>query len=651
MRHACTTFSVSERLGPQVASDSASPKRYAPPPPSASLRTAFLDGAQRSGDPSSRGCSLDSGVPARHGSKNSRSDPPPDDITSATLDSLWPVLANVPSGLALFRFSWTVPDTYLDLALMRVAAVEATRDLAGAKLILDLSETGRLHLYGLGLGTEDELHTATAKWRSVTGAHHEGCRTNPVTGAYHYFNEIHTKGMSTSRVRQRFETNLMRVVAYGFKALPDGCRPQYTVAERVVVASGVFAPVWAEVVRTFALRAPYRPASRKKPALHTTCVVCGKPLPAHRRRHKQVCSEACKQRARRIAYRRRYPRYRPRLITDPALRAELIARLRVHEKFLRTGGAVDVLEQVGSAKSDTEAEAQLSRLVATRVLRLCMADSGSGEVCYELVPASEEVEVEQKPSAAADLGTSLGGTAHPRWDLQRRMLLGDGIPRFPSWDVAGPAITHSPPQLPGDADDRELAWTLLGTFRGAFEAAFDHPPPHNYFTDADHLSRWRGFDTLVAAGQRLRQEGIAPAVWALFSMDVWPRYVRETRRPGLLWVFSPARIEKQTADGGWYCAEADSFSRAIFGPRLRALLHRYERMRVELLATNSEEEVRGVVERHFPGDAYNDMVQRARAETRATQEEIERAIMRGEYVWSDRGDPATVPTEIEGSVG
>src|SRR5437870_8064666 len=101
----------------------------------------------------------------------------------------------------------------------------------------------------------------------------------------------------------------------------------------------------------------------------------------------------------------------------------------------------------------------------------------------------------------------------------------------------------------------------------------------------------------------------------MFSMDVWPCYASETRRPHLLWVFSPRRIEKHAR--GWYCAEADSFSRAIFGPHLRDLLDRYERMRAELLATKSEEQVRTVVEKYFPGSMYGDMVQRARAETRA----------------------------------
>jgi len=573
---------------------------------------------------------------------------------------MWPVLTNVPSGLALYRFSWTVPDSYLELQLMRDAAVEATRELAGAKLVLDLSpKTGRLHLYGLGLGTEDELHAATAKWRSITGAHHEACRTNPITGARGYFDEVESKGTCSSKVGERFETNLRRTVTYGLKPLPDGFR--YSVAERVVVASGVFAPVWAEVVQRLGLHAPYRAPSRKKPALRATCAGCGKPLPAHRRRHKLYCNDACKQRARRIAYRRRYPRYRPRLVTDPALRTELIERLRVHERFLREGGGIDVLEQLGTAKSDAEAEAQLARLVAASILRFCMDDSGSGEVCYELVPTSDGKVNEDRDNSGVEVseaatytdpGTRIEGTGHPRPDWNRLMFGGDGvIPPYPgtvvcpeSKAIVEPAYTHSPPQLSADADDRGVAWSLLLAFRGAFEVVF-HYPPLNYFTDPAHLSRWRGFGSLSAAGRLLRERGIAPVVWVMWSLDAWNSYVAKGA-PTLGWVFSMNRIEKHTADRAWFCSEASGYgaSRAIFGPGLRALLHRYKRMRTELLVTKTEEEVREIVQKHFPGDAYNDMVQVARAETQGIEAGIREAISRGEYVWSpcwmpDSGGP------------
>ena len=320
-----------------------------------------------------------------------------------------PIFGGMPPGVVLLRYSLTVPDHFHDLQRMRAAARTCAEDLAklqpgvtGAWLVLDVSKEGRLHLYGVGLAPVQNMRGLMNQWRSLTGADYNGCLTDPVTGAAGYLKEIQRQGYCGRAALGKLQLNLggtqerVGVIGYTFKPLSAALSTKYSYLERALAASGPFDAIWAKTVHDFKLCAPVRRPSRKKAVKNETCVTCRKRLAAGRRSHMRSCSARCRKK---LAERRRshmtccgcrkgwdnpwHSPYQPHLVQDPALRRQLVRRLRPFQRYLRAEGAIDVLEQIGTARSDEEAERQLILLVAERVLRVCPR-ADAQEVCYEL---------------------------------------------------------------------------------------------------------------------------------------------------------------------------------------------------------------------------------------------------------------------------
>jgi hypothetical protein len=207
-----------------------------------------------------------------------------------------------------------------------------------------------------------------------------------------------------------------------------------------------------------------------------------------------------------------------------------------------------------------------------------------------------------------------------------------GQPRYPSSGVAQSAIVPKPPQLPDGLEDVEAARWLLNAYRGAMERRYGQPC--GVLLKRGQLEKSQHLPALVEAAGKLRELGAAPAAWAAWSVDVWEEYGDGNGKPPLKWVFGTKRMEERA---GWFEAEASDYSkrRAVMNEVKRHLLERYQGMRAQIVAegAQTEGEVKPIVERWFPGDAYLQLVEGARKRALEDQERINAAVARGEWVW------------------
>jgi hypothetical protein len=167
-------------------------------------------------------------------------------IAVAVLDRLWPVLDAVRgTGARLLRVSLTVA-TWGALR-PALAAFGAALDARGEDrlLVVDVSSEGKLHLYGYVVSGDRE--GVLAAWLHCSGAtvEEKGKVVRAVTG-WQAYAESGDPDARAGRSRQTLRANLTRSVHYAFHAWPTpyGSRD----LARDVDASGVFAPVWAEVL-------------------------------------------------------------------------------------------------------------------------------------------------------------------------------------------------------------------------------------------------------------------------------------------------------------------------------------------------------------------------------------------------------------------
>ena len=205
------------------------------------------------------------------------------------------------------------------------------------------------------------------------------------------------------------------------------------------------------------------------------------------------------------------------------------------------------------------------------------------------------------------------------------------VPTYPSSDLIMPAMTPGPPQLDPNAIEVEWADRLAQAYRGAAEALTGKRCW--VFTRGD-ITRSKHYARLVAAARALIEHEIPPAAWASFSFDVWRDYTRSDKKkpPPVTWVFAEGRIHKNR---GWFRSDGAGSGmggRAIFGETHRALLAQYAQMRWELRVT-ADEDVSGVVERFFPGDTYERMVEASLREAEDIQTSLRHRATSGQYLW------------------
>lgn len=194
--------------------------------------------------------------------------------------------------LFIWRLSLTMPEWEPDrgrlLCAMRSLANEiAAEPAGGAWLVLDVTEQGREHAYGIALSSRSRDWFITA-WVHLTGATRSACHVRPVSG------QLKGWGGSDGKAARTLETNLARVVRYGLKTLP--ARSQVPLAQRVVV-SGPFERLWQPVPATEAeQRAPEQVEPSNVPAAgaERCCQRCRVGLQRRKRKHALWCSASCR---------------------------------------------------------------------------------------------------------------------------------------------------------------------------------------------------------------------------------------------------------------------------------------------------------------------------------------------------------------------
>ncbi len=244
--------------------------------------------------------------------------------------------------------------------------------------------------------------------------------------------------------------------------------------------------------------------------------------------------------------------------------------------------------------------------------------------------ASSEERQEPANAEPKKLGGRIGRPPGPR--LPPPYPGTRGIPPFPGPDVAPAAYIPAPKKLPDDVKGVEAARWLLKAFRGAVESRYRK----RCFVLAGRgkLEKYKNLGKLIEAAELLRDHDIAPAAWAMFSVDAWLKYGIGKGLPRLNWVFSPKRVEDHHE---WFGGEEVHYTarRAVHGRAAQELIRRHHRMRIDLASSGAqtEEEVKVVVDRYLPGSLYDDLAQKARERATDDQVRISDAAARGEWVW------------------
>lgn len=201
------------------------------------------------------------------------------------------------------------------------------------------------------------------------------------------------------------------------------------------------------------------------------------------------------------------------------------------------------------------------------------------------------------------------------------------MPPFPNLQRVPCASTPHPPRLQQDASDRELVDALLRAYRGCVS--------ERYRTKCGVLFRGlkpgdKQYASILACARALREQDMAPAAWAAFSIDQWRQYGQNPKPPPITWVMASSRVEKHH---GWFHAEESGYGggRLVFGARHRELVQRYTDCQFWLAQNPGK--LQHLLEHYFPGDLYERLVVDAKKEAVEIQLELNHKASRGDFLW------------------
>lgn len=192
-------------------------------------------------------------------------------------------------------------------------------------------------------------------------------------------------------------------------------------------------------------------------------------------------------------------------------------------------------------------------------------------------------------------------------------------------------VTPPPPKLDPRASPLEHAQTLAASYRGAVERRYPELG-RCYFGTRGKLENYKDYKTLLAAAEALLEQEFPPTAWMLFSIDVWLFYMGEKAKgpPTVAWAYSTARI-RERAD--WFESEAGMYAggQMYVGEEHKGLLAVYRQMQLELLRSRPKTslEVCAIVDRFFPGDTFDQWVERAKREAARQQELLDVLVKKG----------------------
>jgi hypothetical protein len=204
------------------------------------------------------------------------------------------------------------------------------------------------------------------------------------------------------------------------------------------------------------------------------------------------------------------------------------------------------------------------------------------------------------------------------------------MPPYPSVGFIGVPKVPAPPLLEADLTDESYVKTLAEAYRGAFRSRYDKP---SYVMTRGSVKKSKFFRSFVACANFMRDNEIAPAAWAAFSLDCWISFGEKNegsnkKPPPVNWVFSMKRLEERA---GWFDREASSYGggRLLFTRSHKELLRKYEGLK---RAAHKELLTQDLIERFFPG-GWEDHYDKAKKESAADQARLRDIVRQGEFVW------------------
>jgi hypothetical protein len=242
---------------------------------------------------------------------------------------------------------------------------------------------------------------------------------------------------------------------------------------------------------------------------------------------------------------------------------------------------------------------------------------------------------DEKEAGVSALASRLNPSA-PRVPVDAR-LDPARVPRavYLSSDPLIVAILPPPHLRPLDNPGRRVH-LLARAYEGATEAATGKRC-WMFARERKHISESKHFKLLLAGAAALDEQGVSPASWCAFSMDVWAEHHDSKSAPPLAWMFSPKRIEERF---GWWKAESESYGggRIILSPLARDFMRRQSNALTAVASLPecaTDAQVDAVMERYLPGGQAL-WVSRVRAETLALREEMRARVDAGGWVWGAR---------------
>jgi hypothetical protein len=207
-------------------------------------------------------------------------------------------------------------------------------------------------------------------------------------------------------------------------------------------------------------------------------------------------------------------------------------------------------------------------------------------------------------------------------------MLDPRLPQIPNSKVLGLARIPSPPPPNPEWDDRRLGMEALAAYKAAFKRARgrDGWVPGG--------SKNRAFKGVVEAARALAEHEISLFGWAAWSWGVWDEYeIGKQKDPHLAWVFSAKRVADHH---GWY--NRDGFRippKVLYTPEARELMEAHSALMYELrhVPVDDDQTIAKLVQQMLPPEKYDRLLKRARAAGLRQQEDVDRAISNGVFLW------------------
>lgn len=239
----------------------------------------------------------------------------------------------------------------------------------------------------------------------------------------------------------------------------------------------------------------------------------------------------------------------------------------------------------------------------------------------------------ENPAEDPDMVGKIPTTESRRVQRARLEALGvRAIPPRPDASLIKAVRTPSPPKVAPTATDQEAAATLLATYWGMVDTKW---PGIKRARKPGDPRKNKSYKALVRAAHVMREEGIAPSSWCLFSADAWRAAALTEGPPTVAFVFSENRLRERL---DWFAESEANYDghTVIYSPEWMHLASLHREMWRHLTRENPENRLRllEVVDRFFPGDTYDRLLDRARNAQAKLQRDVDAMIARGVIFWA-----------------